>query len=259
MTRSLDNLLAEARSRYRQLQPAEAQHAMERGAVLLDTRSHEQRVAFGLVPGAIRIHRNVLEWRVDPGSGFQDPRIAAATGEVIVMCQQGYSSTLAADTLVRLGVERATDLAGGFEAWAAAGLPVEPYRPGGLLGACELIAFVATADAERSRRFYEDTLSLPLVEQSPFANVFDAGGTQLRVTTAREVVPAPYTVLGWRVPDIGSAIEALTGRGVDFARFEGMEQDARGVWAAPGGARVAWFRDPDGNVLAVSQHPVTAR
>ena len=130
MSPSIDDLLAEARSRYRQLQPAEAREAMERGAVMLDTRSHEQRVAGGLVPGAIRIHRNVLEWRVDPASGYQDPRIAAATGEVIVMCQQGYSSTLAAETLLRLGVDRATDLAGGFEAWAAAGLPVELYRPG---------------------------------------------------------------------------------------------------------------------------------
>ncbi|HVG68664.1 MAG TPA: rhodanese-like domain-containing protein [Gaiellales bacterium] len=255
MTPPLDDLLADARTRYRQLAPAEALEAMGRGAVMLDTRSHEQRVAGGLVPGAIRIHRNVLEWRVDPASGYQDPRIAAATGEVIVMCQQGYSSTLAAEMLLRLGVDQATDVAGGFEAWAAAGLPVEPYRPGGILGACELIAFVATTDAERSRGFYEETLALPLVEQTPYAIVFDAGGTQLRVTTAREVVAAPYTVLGWRVPDIGAAVEELMCRGVEFARFEGMEQDSLGVWAAPGGVRVAWFRDPDGNVLAVSQHP----
>src|SRR4029078_8609466 len=99
----------------------------------------------------------------------------------MLLSQRGDASPLAADTRVRLGVERATDLAGGFEAWAAAGMPVEPYRPGGLLGACELIALVAKADAERVGPFYEDTLSLPLVEQSPFANVFDSGGTQLRV------------------------------------------------------------------------------
>ena len=257
MTPPLDDLLADARSRYRQLQPAEAQRAMQRGAVLIDTRSHEQRVAGGLVPGAIRIHRNVLEWRVDPASGYQDPRIAAATGEVIVMCQEGYSSTLAADTLLRLGVERATDLAGGFEAWVAAGLPVEPYRPGGLLGACELIAFVSTADAERSRRFYEDTLALPMVEQTPFAAVYDAGGTVLRVALAEAVAAAPYTVLGWRVPDAAAAVVELGGRGVEFARFDEMEQDELGVWSSPSGARVAWFRDPDSNLLSISQHAET--
>ena len=223
---------------------------MERGAVILDTRSHEQRVA-GLCR-AIRIHRNMLEWRVDPSSGYQDPRIAAATGEVIVMCQQGYSSTLAAETLLRLGIDRATDLAGGFEAWAAAGLPVEPYRPGGR-GRAPVVASVAT-DAERSRGFYEETLALPLVEQTPFANVFDAGGTQLRVTTAREVVAAPYTVLGLARAYIAAAVEELMGRGVEFAGVNGMDQDSLGVWTAPGGVRVAWFRDPDGNVLAVSQH-----
>ena len=252
MTR-LDDLLAEARSRYRRLEPAEALEQMRRGGIMLDTRSHEQRVEYGLLPGAIRIHRNVLEWRVDPGGDHQDPRIAAATGAVIVMCQQGYSSTLAAETLLRLGVDRATDLAGGFEAWVAAGLPVEPYRAGGLLGACELIAFVATADAERSRAFYEDTLALPLVEQSEFANVFDAGGTMLRVTLAKQVAAAPYTVLGWRVPDAATAAAELGDRGVEFARFDGMEQDELGVWTSPSGTRVAWFRDPDGNLLSISQ------
>jgi rhodanese-related sulfurtransferase/catechol 2,3-dioxygenase-like lactoylglutathione lyase family enzyme len=254
MSPSIDEVLAEARSRYRQLEPAEALAEMGRGGIVLDTRSHEQRVEHGLLPGAIRIHRNVLEWRVDPSSGHQDPRIAAATGAVIVMCQQGYSSTLAAETLLRLGVDRATDLAGGFEAWVAAGLPVEPYRPGGLLGACELIAFVATADPERSRRFYEETLALPLVEQSQFANVFDAGGTMLRVTVAGQVVAAPYTVLGWKVRDVMAAARQLAARGVEFARFDGLEQDELGIWASPAGARVGWFRDPDGNVLSISQH-----
>jgi rhodanese-related sulfurtransferase len=78
------------------------------------------------VPGSIRIHRNILEWRVDPTSAHRDPRVAACTAEIIVMCEQGYSSSLAAATLRRLGVDRATDLAGGFEAWRLAGLPVEP-------------------------------------------------------------------------------------------------------------------------------------
>src|SRR5690349_3765617 len=135
MTPSLDDLMAQARTRYRQLEPLEAHEAISLGAVLIDTRSHEQRVAGGLVPGSIRIHRNVLEWRVDPASDYRSALVAEATREIIVMCQEGYSSTLAVETLLRLGVDRATDLAGGFEAWAAAGLPVEPYRAGGLLGA----------------------------------------------------------------------------------------------------------------------------
>jgi rhodanese-related sulfurtransferase/catechol 2,3-dioxygenase-like lactoylglutathione lyase family enzyme len=254
MAPSIDDLMAEARTRYRQVEPLEAQEAMGRGAVLIDTRSHEQRVAGGLVPGSVRIHRNVLEWRVDPNSDYRSAVIARATREIIVMCQEGYSSTLAVETLLRLGVDRATDLAGGFEAWAAAGLPVEPYRPGGLLGACELTAFVSTTDAERSRAFYEDTLELPLVEQSPFAAVYDAGGTTLRVASADEVIPAPFTVLGWRVPDIAAAVDELGGRGVRFARFDGMEQDERGIWSSPSGACVVWFRDPDGNVLSLTQH-----
>jgi len=96
------------------------------GGVIVDTRSHEQRAAGGIVPGSIRVHRNVLEWRVDPRSGWYDKRFAVYSGPVIVMCQQGYSSSLAAATLQRLGFDRATDMVGGFEAWAAAGLPVEP-------------------------------------------------------------------------------------------------------------------------------------
>lgn len=125
---TIDELLEHDRSLLRRLDPHEAHEAMQRGAVLIDTRSHEQRVAGGVVPGAIRIHRNVLEWRADGRSGFSDPRIAECTAEVIVMCQQGYSSSLAAATLQRLGVRSATDLIGGFEAWVEAGLPVAPIE-----------------------------------------------------------------------------------------------------------------------------------
>ena len=123
---AIDRLLQRERATFRRLEPAEAAAAMRRGAVLIDTRSHEQRLAGGVVPGSIRIHRNLLEWRVDPTSGYQHPQVEACTAEVIVMCEQGFSSSLAAATLVRLGVKRATDLAGGFEAWRSAGLPVEP-------------------------------------------------------------------------------------------------------------------------------------
>jgi rhodanese-related sulfurtransferase len=122
---AIDWLLETERAGYRRLQPAEAHAAMRTGGILIDTRSHEQRTAGGVVPGSVRIHRNVLEWRVDPTSPHRDPRVAAATGPIMILCEQGYSSSLAAATLVRLGVDRATDVVGGFEAWRGAGLPVE--------------------------------------------------------------------------------------------------------------------------------------
>ncbi|MDX6519819.1 MAG: hypothetical protein QOJ31_1637 [Gaiellales bacterium] len=122
----IDRLVEEDRKLLRRLEPHEADAAVREGGVIIDTRSHEQRVAGGVIPGSIRIHRNVLEWRVDPSSGWFDERLEPFDGPVIVMCHEGYSSSLAAATLQRLGFSRATDLAGGFEAWAAAGLPVEP-------------------------------------------------------------------------------------------------------------------------------------
>ena len=118
----------------------------------------------------------------------------------------------------------------------------------------DVIAFVGVADPERACAFYRDVLGLRLVERNEFASVFDVNGTMLRVTTVEEVSPRPYTVLGWAVEDVVAAIGELEGRGVAFLRFEGMGQDEHGVWTAPGGVRVAWFRDPDGNVLSLSQH-----
>ena len=125
----IDRLLADERRLLDRLDPQEAFDAVQqRGGVIIDTRSHEQRVAGGVIPGAIRVHRNVLEWRVDPSSGWFDERFAPYDGPVIVMCHEGYSSSLAAATLQRLGMTRATDMAGGFQAWSAAGLPVEPFE-----------------------------------------------------------------------------------------------------------------------------------
>ena len=126
----IELMIEEDRKLLQRLDPLEAQVALEHGGVIVDTRSHEQRVDCGVIPGSIRIHRNVLEWRVDPSSGWYDERFDAYEGPLIVMCQEGYSSSMAAATLQRLGFTRATDLAGGFEAWAAAGLPVAPYREG---------------------------------------------------------------------------------------------------------------------------------
>jgi len=124
------------------------------------------------------------------------------------------------------------------------------------LGKQPIIAFVATGDAERARKFYRDTLGLRLVlDQLPAALVFDAHGTMLRVTPVKELLPPRYTVLGWEVPDIVAAAKALEKAGVRFERYAGFEQDEMGIWTAPGGvAKVAWFNDPDGNILSISQH-----
>ncbi|HJT88142.1 MAG TPA: VOC family protein [Bryobacteraceae bacterium] len=122
------------------------------------------------------------------------------------------------------------------------------------LGSQPLMAFVATTDHTRARTFYRDILGLHLVaEELPFALVFDAHGTVLRVAIVRELVPAKYTVLGWRVSDIASTVGKLSQVGVRFERYAGMNQDEQGIWASPSGARVAWFLDPDGNTLSLAQ------
>ncbi|MDQ2773408.1 MAG: VOC family protein [Acidobacteriota bacterium] len=118
-----------------------------------------------------------------------------------------------------------------------------------------IIAFVATRDPARAKQFYGETLGLRLVsEELPFALVFDAHGTMLRVTVVRELTAAAYTVLGWRVTDISVAANGLRGVGVEFERYPGMQQDELGIWTAPGGSKIAWFRDPDGNTLSISEH-----
>ena len=122
--RSVDELLADARRRLERLDPQEAHEALSRGAVLVDIRSESQRACDGVVPGAYFVARNVLEWRADPASEWRDPAIADPSRQVIVMCDEGYQSSLAAVTLKELGIERATDLIGGFQAWRKAGLPV---------------------------------------------------------------------------------------------------------------------------------------
>ncbi len=123
---TIDDLLAEARTGVDRPGPADAAAAARRrGAVLVDIRSAEQRDAQGAIPGAAWIPRNVLEWRLDPDSGATDPRFGDLDAELILFCAEGYASSLAVATLRRLGFARATDMDGGFEAWAAAGLPVD--------------------------------------------------------------------------------------------------------------------------------------
>jgi predicted enzyme related to lactoylglutathione lyase len=117
----------------------------------------------------------------------------------------------------------------------------------------DVIAFVSTADMVRARAFYETVLGLPVIEANAYACVFDAGGTMLRVTQVGEVATPGYTVLGWKVANIGDTITRLEASGVVFARYDGMGQDDRGVWTTPGGDRIAWFSDPDGNVLSLTE------
>jgi len=119
----------------------------------------------------------------------------------------------------------------------------------------KLISFVATRDAAGARKFYETALGLRCVSEDAFAIVFDAGGTMLRVQKVNELTPANYTALGWEVADIAARIQKLSKKGVQFERFPGLPQDELGVWTSPAGAKVAWFKDPDGNVLSLTEFP----
>jgi catechol 2,3-dioxygenase-like lactoylglutathione lyase family enzyme len=117
----------------------------------------------------------------------------------------------------------------------------------------QLVAFVAARDLPPARQFYEHILGLRVAGESPFACVFDANGVMLRVTKTDDMRPAPYTVLGWSVADIVSAVRALSERGLEILRYDGMDQDDLGIWTTPTGERVAWFQDPDGNTLSLTQ------
>jgi len=121
----------------------------------------------------------------------------------------------------------------------------------------DLVAFVPCSDLGVSSRFYGDVLGLRLLETGDFASAYDANGTLLRITLVDTPARAPYTVLGWQVADIDSAIWALRAAGVAFKRYDGMAQDEHDVWTAPGGSRIAWFADPDGNIVSLQQPPAT--
>ena len=122
-----------------------------------------------------------------------------------------------------------------------------------MLESSPVVAFAAAADLDRARAFYEQALGLPVVEQNDFACVIDANGTMLRITAVPEVSRPGYTVLGWRVTDISATVRGLAARGVVFERYDSMDQDDDGVWTTPGGDKVAWFADPDGNMLSLTQ------
>ena len=118
-----------------------------------------------------------------------------------------------------------------------------------MLGSAAVMALVPSTDLTRARRFYEGTLGLHVVGVDSYALVLNG----IRVALVPEFTPQPFTVLGWTVPDLRGTLAGLTGRGVAFLRFDGMEQDADGVWTTPNGDLVAWFHDPDGNTLSLTQ------
>jgi catechol 2,3-dioxygenase-like lactoylglutathione lyase family enzyme len=122
-----------------------------------------------------------------------------------------------------------------------------------MLSDAELVAFVATADAARAVRFYGEVLGLPVLERTPFACVFRAPNALLRVAVVDELTPARHTVLGWTVPDIRAAAAELVQRRIPLLRYDGLDQDELGIWRAPSGAEIAWFADPDGNVLSLTE------
>jgi predicted enzyme related to lactoylglutathione lyase len=120
-----------------------------------------------------------------------------------------------------------------------------------------LIAFAATVDGERACRFYRQVLGLTLVSEDEYAIVFFAHGLELRLQKVQRLNPQPHTLLGWSVTGIHEIVGNLQARGVVFERYGFLDQDGAGVWTAPSGARVAWFKDPDGNVLSLTEAPVS--
>ena len=122
-----------------------------------------------------------------------------------------------------------------------------------MIQGAQLMAFTATSQPERSLAFYRDVVGLGFVSDDAFALVFESGATLLRVQKVEGHQALPYTTLGWTVPDLQLAVRELAGRGARFERFPGMAQDGLGIWESPSGARVAWFKDPDGNVLSLTQ------
>jgi catechol 2,3-dioxygenase-like lactoylglutathione lyase family enzyme len=123
-----------------------------------------------------------------------------------------------------------------------------------MLGSTNIIAFVPIRDSDKARAFYEGTLGLRFVQDDGFALVFEANGIMVRAAKMKEFIPAQYTILGWQVSGIENMVQALQKKGVHFEIFGFFKQDQLGIWTAPTGDKVAWFKDPDGNILSVSQH-----
>jgi len=123
-----------------------------------------------------------------------------------------------------------------------------------MLGSTNIVAFVPITDGEKARAFYEGVLGLRFISDDGFATVFEANGIRIRAAKMKEVTPAHFTVLGWEVSGIEDKVRALQAKGVKFEVFGFFKQDELGIWTAPTGDKVAWFKDPDGNILSVSEH-----
>ena len=117
----------------------------------------------------------------------------------------------------------------------------------------KLKAFVPTVNPQKAKLFYKDILGLKLLSEDNYALEFEVNGTLLRITTVEKFKPHPFTVLGWDVKDIISTIKSLNKKGVKFEKYDFMEQSSFGIWTSPGGSKVAWFKDPDGNILSLSE------
>jgi catechol 2,3-dioxygenase-like lactoylglutathione lyase family enzyme len=124
-----------------------------------------------------------------------------------------------------------------------------------MLGAAPMIAFVPTMDLDGARAFYADKLGLQVEEQTEFAVALVGGGSRLRATLVETLDPQPFTILGWMVDDIATKVGAMRSQGVMFTVYDGLGQDRDGIWTAPGGVKIAWFRDPDGNTLSLTEFP----
>jgi predicted enzyme related to lactoylglutathione lyase len=122
-----------------------------------------------------------------------------------------------------------------------------------MLGKSKVVAFVATSKPDDAKRFYEQTLGLRLLTDDAFAIVFDANGVMLRVQKVKEHIPPNYTSLGWDVADIDASVKEILSKGVRCERYEWLKQDESGVWTSPSGGKIAWFKDPDGNILSLTQ------
>jgi catechol 2,3-dioxygenase-like lactoylglutathione lyase family enzyme len=123
-----------------------------------------------------------------------------------------------------------------------------------MLGSTNIVAFVPTKDSDKARAFYEGVLGLKFVKDDGFAMVLDANGIMIRVAKVQDYTPAQFTILGWQVTGIEKVAAELQSKGVHFEIFGFFKQDELGIWTAPTGDKVAWFKDPDGNILSVSEH-----